>query len=64
MNVASLANSYSGLSALASSKPESAEVRQAGPDHDGDADDRNNAVSTPTVNSSGQTIGKYISVKA
>lgn len=65
MTIASLAHSYSNLSALASSrKPEAAEVRHAGPDHDGDADDRRMAHSTSTVNSSGQTIGKYLNVKA
>lgn len=44
------------------------EAGEAGPDIDGDADDRGSrstpVAPTPTVNYSGQTIGKLINVKA
>jgi len=49
--------------------PEAAEVKKAGPDHDGDADDHGGAKAAgsaagPTVNTQGQTVGQKINVKA
>lgn len=48
--------------------PEAAEVRKAGGDHDGDADDGGTtAVKTapaPSVNLNGQTVGQHIDVSA
>jgi hypothetical protein len=48
--------------------PEAAEVRQAGGDHDGDADDGGakaaQAAPAPTVNSRGQPLGQRINVAA
>jgi hypothetical protein len=45
--------------------PEASEVQKAGPDHDGDADDRGakavQAPPAPTVNVRGQKIGQVIS---
>ncbi|MEM5327961.1 hypothetical protein VSR34_15395 [Paraburkholderia sp. JHI2823] len=44
------------------------EAGEVGPDRDGDADDKASqaapTASAPTVNSSGQTIGQLINVKA
>lgn len=46
--------------------PEAVEPRRAGPDHDGDSDDRGGSVSTakPVVNTSGQTTGLLVNDKA
>jgi hypothetical protein len=48
--------------------PEAAEVKKGGRDNDGDADDAGakavRPVATPTVNTSGQAIGKTISTTA
>ena len=48
--------------------PEAAEVRAAGGDHDGDADDGGaravKAAPAPTVNTSGQKLGQVINVTA
>ena len=43
-------------------RPEALETK-AGPDHDGDADDRGGAVK-PTTNTSGQPIGLLVNTKA
>ena len=44
------------------------EVRKAGPDHDGDADDRGAApaaaAAKPVANALGQMIGQHVNVKA
>lgn len=46
--------------------PEASESKRSGPDHDGDADDRAGAAqsSRPVVNTSGQTTGLLVNVKA
>ena len=48
--------------------PEAAEVKKAGGDHDGDADDGGvkavKAAPAPTVNTSGQKLGQLINVAA
>ena len=68
MNVSAVSNNYVSTQALQRNS-EAAEVKKAGPDHDGDADDGGGAKAVkpptaPTVNSNGQTIGQVISVKA
>jgi hypothetical protein len=44
-------------------KPEALESSRAGPDHDGDSDDRGGAVK-PTTNTSGQPLGQIVNAKA
>ncbi len=44
--------------------PEAAEIRKAGPDNDGDADDVKAALPKPSVNLNGQITGQRINVKA
>ena len=64
MSVNSVAQSSSAIAQQVLAKSEGAE---RGPDHDGDADDagvKAAAAPAPTVNTSGQTIGKIISTKA
>lgn len=66
MNVSSVS---SAVPQAISGTSEAGEVRKAGPDHDGDADDRGAApaaaaASRPSVNSLGQMIGQHLSVKA
>jgi len=68
MNVSAVSNTNVSTQALQRNS-EAAEVKKAGPDHDGDADDGGVAKAAkpstaPTVNSNGQTIGRVISVKA
>jgi hypothetical protein len=43
-------------------KPEPLEPQRAGPDHDGDSDDR--GAVKPTVNTSGQPLGQLVNAKA
>jgi len=68
MNVSAVSRNYVTTQALPRNS-ESAEVKKAGPDHDGDADDGGGAKAVksptaPTVNLNGQTIGQGINVKA
>ena len=58
--IAALSAGYSAQAVQSVQRPESAE---RGPDHDGDADDRAGAIG-PATNTSGQTVGTTISVKA
>ncbi len=66
MNVSSVG---SNLQALVASRPESAEAAGA-PDHDGDQDDGGAAAAAaaaspqPSVNLSGQAVGRLLNVKA
>lgn len=66
MNVSSVG---SNVHALAASRPESAEAASA-PDHDGDKDDGGASApgaataSQPSVNLSGQAVGRLLNVKA
>jgi hypothetical protein len=66
MNVSSAGSTMSMQSPQR--KPEAAEVRQAGGDHDGDADDGGakavRSAPAPTVNTSGQKLGQVINVTA
>lgn len=60
------------LSAISSSpfvqgincQPEASEVRKAGADNDGDADDSKRSAGTPSVNINGQLTGQTINVTA
>ncbi|MDH2435034.1 hypothetical protein QCD60_21095 [Pokkaliibacter sp. MBI-7] len=69
MNINSVSGGadYYGPQSL-QSKPESAEPKTAGPDRDGDSDDKAVAASSgssaPTTNASGQTIGQILNVTA
>ena len=46
-------------------KPEALETKRAGPDHDGDSDDRGAASSVrPTTNTSGQPLGLMVNATA
>jgi len=69
MDVNSIGSSanYQGAQS-AQRAPESAEVRKAGGDHDGDSDDSGATKATttvkPSVNSSGQKTGQVINVSA
>ena len=68
MNISAVSNNYVTTQALPRNS-ESAEVKKAGSDHDGDADDGGGAKAvkpptSPTVNLNGQTIGQVINVKA
>jgi hypothetical protein len=70
MNVSSVGNAFSNLQTQAIQRtPEAAEVKQAGPDNDGDADDGGSAkaakpAAAPSVNMNGQKIGQLIHVSA
>lgn len=67
MNVSAVSRNYVTTQALPRNS-ESAEVKKAGPDHDGDADDGGGAkaVKPPTAstNLNGQTTGQVINVRA
>jgi len=60
-------SSISGVNTMPPS-PEASEVKQTGPDHDGDADDGGakavKSTPTPTVNTTGQKLGQIVNVKA
>ena len=66
MNVSAAGSTLSMQSMQKS--PEAAEVKKAGGDHDGDADDGGvkavKAAPAPTVNTSGQKLGQLINVAA
>ena len=68
MSISAISSSNVSAQVLQRSS-EAGEVGKAGPDHDGDADDGAGAKAVkaapaPTVNSTGQTVGQLISVKA
>lgn len=66
MNPATVSHAYSTTAIQKpQQKPETAEVQKTGPDHDNDSDDRAaNTTQTQSVNSHGQSIGRFINVKA
>ena len=68
MDVGSVGNTFISTSTQASqARPEAAEVKEAGPERDGDADGGGKAVKPPTgptVNANGQKIGQVINAAA
>lgn len=70
MSVNSVSNTNVSSSTQALHRaPEASEGRKAGPDNDGDGDDRGGVKAVqpspaPIVNMNGQTVGRVISVKA
>jgi hypothetical protein len=70
MNVSSVSNTYVSTSTQALQRtPEAAEVKKAGSDNDGDADDGGGIKAVkppaaPTVNMNSQKIGQVINVTA
>jgi hypothetical protein len=69
MNAGSISNAYRSFSTQTAQRmPEAAEMQKGGGDNDGDADDRGAAAvqstPSPTVNTSGQQIGRLINVTA
>lgn len=64
MSISSISSST--LAPQAIQKPEALETGKAGPDHDGDSDDRAavNSAPKPVVNTSGQTTGLVVNTKA
>jgi hypothetical protein len=65
MSVSSITSSNAAASMQAMTRPEALEPQRAGPDHDGDSDDRATASAPkPVVNTSGQLTGVMVNTKA
>jgi hypothetical protein len=66
MSVSSITSNSAVIPPLKPATPEALETSRAGPDHDGDADDRGGAVraAQPVVNTSGQPTGLVVNTKA
>lgn len=69
MDASSISNAYRSYSPQTAQRiPEAAEIQKSGRDNDGDADDRGapsvQSAPAPTVNTSGQQIGRLINIAA
>jgi hypothetical protein len=66
MSISSISSSTATASLQKMNQPEALEPVKAGPDHDGDADDRTavSSAAKPVVNTSGQLTGLVVNTKA